>query len=83
LVESVRQRRLAAKALWPTEARPRRKTANTLLHPSPAGRLVVVEASTDLVNWLPLWTNTFAGSLNFNDPRSGVSSNHFYRAHLP
>ena len=22
------------------------------------GRLVVVEASADLVNWLPLWTNT-------------------------
>jgi hypothetical protein len=33
----------------------------------PAERLVVVEASTDLVNWLPLWTNTFtfpAGFIN-------------------
>ena len=49
----------------------------------PAGRLVVVEASTDLVSWLPLWTNTFAGALNFSDPQSGVYSNRFYRAHLP
>jgi len=27
----------------------------------PAGQPVVPEASTDLVNWLPLWTNTFSG----------------------
>ena len=47
----------------------------------PAGRLVVVEASTDLMSWLPLWTNTFAGALNFSDPQSGVSSHRFYRAH--
>jgi len=26
---------------------------------------VVVEASTDLVSWLPLWTNTFTSILNF------------------
>ena len=48
----------------------------------PAGRLVVVEASTDLLNWQPIWTNTFAGSLNFIDPLSGVSKR-FYRTHLP
>jgi hypothetical protein len=42
----------------------------------PAGRLVVVEASTDLVSWLPLWTNTFTfpAALNFSDPQSGASS---------
>jgi len=49
----------------------------------PERRLVVVEASTDLANWLPLWTNTFAGALNFSEPRSGVYSNRFYRARLP
>ncbi|MHB8520044.1 MAG: NHL repeat-containing protein [Limisphaerales bacterium] len=49
----------------------------------PTGQLVVVEGSTDLVNWLPLWTNTFAGALNFSDPESGVQSRRFYRAHLP
>ncbi len=49
----------------------------------PAGQLVVVEASTDLVSWLPLWTNTFAGALNFSDPQSGVYSNRFYRARTP
>ena len=50
----------------------------------PTGRSVVIEASTDLVNWLPIWTNTFgAGALNFSDPQSGIYSNRFYRTHLP
>jgi hypothetical protein len=49
----------------------------------PAGQSVVVEASTDLMSWLPLWTNTFAGALNFRDPQSSVYSNRFYRAHTP
>jgi sugar lactone lactonase YvrE len=51
----------------------------------PVGQPVVVEASTDLVSWLPLWTNTFTfpAALNFSDPQSGVYSNRFYRAHLP
>ena len=48
-----------------------------------AGQLVVVDASSDLVSWLPIWTNTFVGPLNFSDPQSGVSSNRFYRAHTP
>jgi hypothetical protein len=49
----------------------------------PEGQLAVVEGSMDLVNWLPLWTNTFAGALNFSDSQSGAFSNRFYRAHLP
>jgi hypothetical protein len=49
----------------------------------PVGRLVVVEASTDLVSWLPIWTNTFAGALNFSDSQSSVYSHRFYRAHTP
>jgi hypothetical protein len=49
----------------------------------PAGKVVVVEASSELVTWLPIWTNTFAGALNFSDPQSGVYSNRFYRTHLP
>ena len=52
----------------------------------PAGQLAVVEASSDLVNWLHVWTNTFGTNaisdiLNFSDPQSGVYSNRFYRAH--
>ena len=39
------------------------------------------EASPDLVSWLPIWTNTFTGP--FSDPQSNVSSNRFYRAHVP
>jgi sugar lactone lactonase YvrE len=50
----------------------------------PTGHLVVVEASTDLVNWLPTWTNTFGVSaLKFTDPQSGISSKRFYRTRLP
>ncbi len=47
------------------------------------GYLPVVEASTDLVNWLPIWTNPVAGPATFRDPQSGVYSNRFYRARLP
>jgi hypothetical protein len=49
----------------------------------PAGHSVVVEYSTDLLTWLPLWTNTFAGALNFSDPQSDRDSKRFYRAHVP
>jgi hypothetical protein len=48
---------------------------------APLGRPGVVEASTDLMSWLPIWTNTSA--LNFSDPQSSISSNRFYRAHVP
>ena len=48
-----------------------------------AGHVVVVEASTDLVRWLPIWTNTFTGALNFIDRQSGAYSNRFYRAYTP
>jgi hypothetical protein len=56
---------------------------------APAGQLVVVETSTDLLNWLPIWTNAFPGvgtaesSLVFSDPQSDVYSNRFYRARTP
>jgi ribosomal protein S11 len=47
----------------------------------PAGQAVVVEASTDLENWTPLWTNTFmVGPLQFSDTNSGAYQNRFYRA---
>jgi len=49
----------------------------------PTGQTVVVEASTDLVGWLPIWTNTFAGPTNFGDTQSVIYSNRFYRTRLP
>ncbi len=49
----------------------------------PTGRMVVVEASTDLANWLPVWTNVLgAGPLQFTDPQSGDLASRFYRANL-
>jgi hypothetical protein len=48
----------------------------------PAGQLVVVEASADLLSWLPLWTNTLTGTLQFGDAQSGGFFNRFYRAAL-
>jgi hypothetical protein len=47
----------------------------------PAGQPLIVEASTDLVNWLPIWTNT--STLSFSDPQSGSFSRRFYRARTP
>jgi hypothetical protein len=50
----------------------------------PAGQSVVIETSTDLLSWLPVWTNTFgAGSLSYTDPQSGSDVNRYYRAHTP
>jgi sugar lactone lactonase YvrE len=49
----------------------------------PAGKLVIVEASTDLVSWVPVRTNTFTGVLNFSDSQNGVGSERFYRARMP
>ena len=43
----------------------------------PSAQSVVVEATADLVNWLPISTNTFTGPLNFNDTQSGLYSNRF------
>ncbi len=48
-----------------------------------AGQPVVVDVSTNLVNWLAIWTNTVGpGVLPFSDAES-QTSNRFYRAHLP
>lgn len=49
----------------------------------PAGQLVVVEASTDFVIWLPLLTNTFSGTFTFSEPQSGSFSHRYYRARTP
>ena len=50
----------------------------------PPGQLVVVEASTDLAAWLPIYTNTFGTvPLLFSDPQASAYPRRFYRAHLP
>jgi streptogramin lyase len=49
------------------------------------GQTVVVDASSDLENWSPIWTNTltFPAPINFTDPEPSASINHFYRARTP
>ncbi len=54
----------------------------TLYLSGPMGQLMVVEASSDLVSWLPLWTNIFVIDLNFSDPQSSAYARRFYRARL-
>ena len=50
----------------------------------PAGQPAIVEISTNLANWLPVWTNTFGlGTLYYSDPQSGYASQRFYRFHTP
>ena len=50
----------------------------------PTGQWVLVEASSDLLTWLPIWASAFGpGPLSFTDPQGATSSPRFYRAHLP
>jgi hypothetical protein len=45
---------------------------------------VIVEASTNLLNWAGLATNTLnAGSVYFTDPASTHLPRRFYRARFP
>ena len=48
------------------------------------GRVVVVQASTNLVNWTPIATNTLGSApLLFSDPDSALYPQRFYRLHKP
>jgi hypothetical protein len=47
----------------------------------PSGLAVIVEASTNLANWLPLQTNLVTnGQIRFSDTQSGAFGMRFYRA---
>jgi hypothetical protein len=48
-----------------------------------AGQVVVIEASTNFSDWLPLMTNSFGSSpCYFSDPASATVPWRFYRARL-
>jgi hypothetical protein len=49
------------------------------------GETVVVDASSDLENWSPIWTNTltFPAPVSFTDPEPSANSIRFYRARTP
>jgi hypothetical protein len=48
---------------------------------APAGSNVVVQVSTDLVSWTPVYTNT--GSFTYTDPTVTNGSRRFYRLVSP
>jgi hypothetical protein len=49
----------------------------------PPGASVVIQASTDLQNWIPLQTNLLgSGLLYFSDSQSPANVRRFYRAQL-
>jgi hypothetical protein len=49
----------------------------------PPGASVVIQASTDLQNWIPLQTNLLgSGLLYFSDAPSPANVRRFYRAQL-
>ena len=51
---------------------------------SPTGQTVVVDGSTNLVTWTPLYTNTAGGNpIYFDDPASTNFPRRFYRARTP
>jgi hypothetical protein len=42
----------------------------------------VLESSSDLLIWLPVWTNTFTGtSWKWTEPSATMTGSRFYRAH--
>ena len=48
------------------------------------GQTIIVDGSTNLVDWTPLFTNTVGGSpFSFRDPASSGARWRFYRARLP
>ncbi len=47
------------------------------------GKTVVVDASTDLKNWTPVWTNTLTSLLHFTDAQSSSVPHRAYRARVP
>jgi sugar lactone lactonase YvrE len=50
----------------------------------PLEQQVIVQASSDLVNWIPLWTNTLTASpLHFTEPLQQESRRRFYRVQTP
>ncbi len=54
----------------------------------PAGGLAVIDASSDLQSWLPIWTNTFRGPASygiftFSDAQNSRFPIRFYRARTP
>jgi hypothetical protein len=47
----------------------------------PAGLVVIIEASTDLANWVPIQTNALVnGQVRFTDPQTALFPKRFYRA---
>jgi hypothetical protein len=47
----------------------------------PAGLVVIIEASSDLANWLPIQTNALInGQVRFTDPQAALFPKRFYRA---
>lgn len=52
-------------------------------HNGAVGQTIVVDSSTNLVNWTPLYTNTAGGTpIYFFDPASTNFPGRFYRATL-
>ncbi len=48
------------------------------------GQPVVVQGTSNLVDWVPLWTNTLGyQALSFSDPQTNDLPQYFYRAAIP
>ena len=48
-----------------------------------SGQTVILDASTDLKTWTPVWTNTVNPTVHFSDTLSGTLKNRAYRARTP
>ena len=49
-----------------------------------SNQTIIVEASTNMVNWQPVWTNTLSGTnATFTDPQAANYRSRFYRVRSP
>ncbi|HXJ60203.1 MAG TPA: hypothetical protein VNU68_26455 [Verrucomicrobiae bacterium] len=49
----------------------------------PPRQPIIIEASTDLMSWLPIWTNRFPGDSTFADLQAAAFPTRFYRVRAP
>jgi sugar lactone lactonase YvrE len=49
----------------------------------PPGQSIVIESSIDLLEWSPVWSNSFAGTVHFRELQTAASSSRFFRARTP
>jgi hypothetical protein len=68
---------------WTKSVGTRGGTRLLLRTEGPSGGKIIVEASSDMTNWIPIRTNTLVNGVAINgDPQAGALAMRFYRVRL-